>query len=117
MTFEVTLADQKGGRELSSKEEMDIIDILGATLEELDEEKATKLGIEGGIKVEELGNGLLKNQTSISKGFIITGINHEKVKSVDDIRKKLKQEKGGVLIQGIYENYPGELYFAFGIPE
>ena len=117
MTFEVTLADQKGGRELASKEEMDIIDILGATLEDLDKKSAEKLGIDGGVKVEELGNGLLKMHTSISKGFIITGVNHEKVKSVNDIRKKLKQEKGGVLIQGIYKNYPGELYFAFGLPE
>ena len=117
MTFQVTLADQKGGQELASKEEMDIIDILGATLEDLDKKPAENLGIDGGVKVEELGNGLLKMYTSISKGFIITGINHEKVNSVDDIRKKLKQEKGGVLIQGIYENYPGELYFAFGLPE
>ena len=117
MTFEVTLADQEGGRELASKEEMDIIDILGATLEDLDKESAEKLGIDGGVKVEELGNGLLKMHTSISKGFIITGVNHEKIKSVNDIRKKLKQEKGGVLIQGIYENYPGELYFAFGLPK
>ncbi len=117
MTFEVKLADQKGERKLASKEQMDIIDILGATFEELDEDAAEKLGIEGGVRVKELGNGLLKNQTSISEGFIITGINHEKVTSVNDIRKSLKQEKGGVLIQGTYENYPGELYFAFGLPE
>lgn len=117
MTFEVTLADQKGGYELASKEEMDIIDILGATLEEVDDKTAAKLRIDGGVKVKELGNGLLKNQTSISKGFVITGINHKKVTTVDDIRKVLKQEKGGVLIQGMYENYPGELYFAFGLPD
>jgi len=117
MNFEVTLADQKGERKLASKEDMDILDVLGASFEELDEETAEKLGIEGGVLVKELGNGLLKNQTSISEGFIITGINHKQVKSENDIRKMLKQEKGGVLIQGIYENYPGELYFAFGLPE
>lgn len=117
MTFEVTLADQNGGRKLASKEDMDILDILGASFEELDKETAEKLGIEGGVLVKELGNGLLKNQTSISEGFIITGINHKQVKSENDIRKMLKQEKGGVLIQGVYENYPGELYFAFGLPE
>lgn len=117
MTFDVTLADQKGERKLASKENIDILDVLGASFEELDKEAAEKLGIEGGVRVKELGNGLLKNQTSISKGFVITGINHKKVTSVNDIRKSLKQEKGGVLIQGMYENYPGELYFAFGLPE
>jgi len=117
MTFQVKLADQNGRKKLVAKGEMDIIDILGATLEDLDGKTAKKLGIEGGVRVKELGNGLLKNQTSISEGFIITGINQKKVSTVEDIRKSLKQEKGGVLIQGIYENYPGELYFAFGFPE
>ncbi len=117
LEFQVKLADQKGKRKLVSKEEMDIIDILGATLEELDDDTAEKLGIEGGVRIKELGNGLLKTQTSISEGFIITGINQKKVSTLNDIRKSLKQEKGGVLIQGIYENYPGELYFAFGLPE
>jgi Do/DeqQ family serine protease len=117
MTFQVTLANQKGERKLASKEEMDILEILGASFEEVDEETAEKLGIEAGVRVKELENGLLKNQTSISEGFIITAINHKQVKTENDIRKILKQEKGGVLIQGIYENYPGELYFAFGLPE
>jgi len=117
MTFEVELADQKGERKLVSMEHMDVMDQLGATFEELDKNTAKNLGIEGGVRIKELGNGILKNQTSVSEGFIITGINHEKVRSVNDIRKSLKEEKGGVLIQGIYENYPGELYFAFGLPE
>ncbi len=117
MTFQVKLADQKGDRKLASREELDIIDILGASLEELDSETADKLGLDGGVRVKELNNGLLKNQTGISEGFIITGINQEKVTSVDDIRKSLKNQKGGVLLQGLYENYPGELYFAFGLPE
>jgi serine protease Do len=117
MTFEVKLADQKGERKLVSLEHMDVVDQLGATFEELDKNTAKNLGIEGGVMIKELGNGLLKNQTNISEGFIITGINHKKVSSVNDIRKALKEEKGGVLIQGIYENYPGELYFAFGLPE
>ncbi len=117
MTFQVQLADQKGQQKLVSKEQMDILDILGAEFEELDGATAKKLGIDGGVMVTELESGLLKNQTGIREGFVITGINQKKVSSVDDIRKSLKQEKGGVLLQGIYENYPGELYFAFGFPE
>lgn len=117
MSFQVKLADQQGQRKLIARDKLDIIDMLGATFEELDKASAKNLGIEGGVRIKELDNGLLKNQTSISDGFIITGINHEKVTSLNDIRKALKEESGGVLIQGIYENYPGELYFAFGLPE
>ena len=67
--------------------------------------------------VKELNGGVLKNQTDITEGFIIMGINNEKVSSVDDLRKALKHLKGGVMLEGIYENYPGELFFAFGLPD
>ncbi len=117
MAFTVKLADQKGSRKLVSKDQQDILDILGATFEEIDDATANKLGIDGGVRVKELHSGLLKNQTGISEGFIITGINRNKVTKVDDIRKSLEKQKGGVLIQGLYEDYPGELFFAFGIPE
>lgn len=117
MTFQVKLADQNGEHKLASKEELDILDILGAELAELDADSAGKLGLEGGVVVTGLNNGLLKNQTGISKGFIITGINNQKVTSVNELRKSLEKEKGGVLLQGMYENYPGERYYAFGIPE
>jgi serine protease Do len=117
MTFNVKLTDEKGERKLVAKEQQDILSILGASFEEIDKETAEKLGLDGGVRVKELYNGLLKNQTEISEGFIITGINREKVTTVEDIRKALKNHKGGVLIQGLYEDYPGELYFAFGIPE
>ena len=117
ITYTVQLADQKGTKKLLSKNDQDILDILGASFEELDRNTAGDLGIEGGVRIKELNNGLLKNQTSISEGFIITGVNQNKVKNVDDIRKALKDQDGGVLIQGIYEDYPGEIYFAFGLPE
>ena len=77
--------------------------------------KAGELGIQGGVIVQKLEDGLLKSQTGISEGFIITSINSEKVKTKEDIRKILSHHKGGVLIEGIYENYPDELYYAFGI--
>jgi len=116
-SFMVQLADRNGEFKLASAESMDILDVLGATFEELDSDKAEKLGIEGGVMIKELESGLLQNQTSVSEGFIITSINNKQVKKVEDVRKLLEKEKGGVLIQGIYENYPGELYFAFGLPE
>ncbi len=117
LTYNVKLANQDGSSKLVTRDQQDILDILGASFEELDRESAKNIGIEGGVKITELHAGLLKNQTDISEGFIITGINSEQVKSVNDIRKILKNHRGGVLIEGTYENFPGEMYFALGIPD
>ncbi len=115
--YNVTLANQNGTRKLITEDQDDILDILGASFETLDSGKANQLGVEGGVVVNKLYGGLLKNQTDIKEGFIITGVNNEEVTSVDDLRKAIKHQKGGVLLQGVYENYPGELFFAFGLPE
>ena len=116
MSYAVNLAGEKGLKKLASGKDLDILDMLGASFEEIDHQSAKKLGIEGGVRITELKDGLLKKQTDIQEGFIITGINHQKVKSENDVRKALENGEGGVLVQGIYDNYPGELYFAFGLP-
>ena len=117
LSYDITLANQKGTMKLITGNQQDILDILGASFQTLDKGKADQLGIEGGVVVKELNRGILKNQTDISEGFIITGINNEKVSSVDDLKKALKHQKGGVMLEGIYENYPGVLFYAFGLPD
>jgi Do/DeqQ family serine protease len=117
LSYDITLANQKGIRKLIASNQQDILDVLGASFETINKDKADKLGIEGGVVVKELKGGILKNQTDITEGFIITGLNNEKVSSVDDLRKALKHQKGGVMLEGIYENYPGVLFFAFGLPD
>ncbi len=114
--YNVTLANQQGSEKLVTKDSEDVLDLLGASFKNLDKEEARRIGVEGGVVVEELSGGILKNQTGIEEGFIITGINNEKISSVNDLRRALKNQKGGVMMQGLYENYPGELYFAFGMP-
>jgi serine protease Do len=114
-TYSVTLANQKGMKRLVEKENRDVLDILGATFENLDAATAKKLGIDGGVVVKDIQNGVLKSQTDMRDGFIITGVNKEKVTSVDDMKKELRNAKGGVLMEGIYENYPGTVFYAFGL--
>jgi Do/DeqQ family serine protease len=116
LDFPVKLAGEKGKKEVLAMGDRDVMDILGATFEELDSQTARELGVDGGVMITELDDGVLKAQTGIREGFIITGINHRPVKSVKDIRKALENTDGGVLVQGSYKNYPGELYFAFGLP-
>lgn len=115
-TYSVTLANQKGLKKLVERENRDVLDMLGATFEDLDSGTAKKLGIDGGAVVKELQNGgILKNQTDMKEGFIITGVNKTKVTSVDDLKRELKDAKGGVMLEGTYKNYPGTVFYAFGL--
>ncbi len=115
LNFAVTLANIKGEKKVAMKESQDVLDLLGATFQTLDKAKAKKLGIDGGVVVKEIHNGALKSQTSIDEGFIITDVNHKKVTSLEELKSDLKDYKGGVILGGIYENYPGEMYYAFGL--
>ncbi len=115
LSYNVVLANQKGVKKLIAKEKQDILDVLGASFETIDKEKARELGIEGGVMIKELNNGILRSQTDIREGFIITGVNKVKINSVDELKKELNDAKGGVMLEGIYENYPGEVFYAFGL--
>ncbi len=113
--YEVILKNRDGETEMRSRENMDVINILGAELEELDEKTARKLGIEGGLRVKTLRNGKLKNETKIEKGFIITHIDKKTITTEKELRKYLEGKEGGVMLEGIYEDYPGTYYYAFGL--
>jgi hypothetical protein len=83
-------------------------DKLGATLENLSQKDAEKYGIAGGVKVVDLGDGLLKNNTRMEKNFIITSVNGQPVKSIDDLMKIFASAGGStVRIEGIYPGYEG----------
>lgn len=115
LTFDVTLANQKGEVKIMDTKAQNIIERLGLELENLDSKKAKELGVEGGVVVKEINDGLIKKNTDMKPGFIILKINNKDVRSVKDVEKILEGHKGGVLIEGIYENYPGTVYYAFGI--
>ena len=66
-----------------------------------------------GIKVEEVFAGKMRS-VGIREGFIITKINHTPVKSVKTFTDLLSSTKGGVLIEGFYENGKREFY-GFGV--
>ena len=42
-------------------------------------------------------------------------INNKKVTSVEDLVDLLKNAKDKVMLEGVYEDYPGNYYYAFGL--
>lgn len=115
MGFKVTLKDKDGGKTIVEKEHTETLSILGAEFETLDEKVARKLDLDGGVKVEKLYAGKLRKYTDLREGFIITKVDGQKINDLDDLVEVLENKKGGVMLEGVYEDIPGEYYYAFGL--
>jgi serine protease Do len=113
--FLVTLRNQEGVAGISKKESSEVLEILGIELEEIDQPAAQKLNINGGLRITKIGPGKLKRQTDVRAGFIITHVDNKEVTRVEEFVKILENREDGVMIAGVYENYPGRYYYAFGL--
>lgn len=110
--FAVTLRNKDGNTKVLREETVNA-NVLGASLESINDREQTKLGIKNGIRVKEIQNGKLKN-AGIKEGFIITSIDNKEVESPDEVMAYLKDKKGGVLIEGVYPNGM-RAYYGFGM--
>ena len=63
--------------------------------------KQKKLRIDGGVKVVQLYPGILRKETNMREGFIITHIDGKKVKEVADLTDLLENKEGGVMLEGV----------------
>lgn len=106
-TATVTLKGESGTY-ASMKEQA--VEQLGASFENLDKQKAEKLGITGGVQVKDLKQGLLTDQTRIKEGFIITRVNNQRVTSVDELKQALSSAGNSAIISGIYPDQPQREY-------
>jgi S1-C subfamily serine protease len=89
------------------------VESLGADFSSLSKEDATKAGIDGGVVVKNIRDGVIGHQTNMRPGFIITKVGGISVKSVDELKDALSRQNGNFQIEGIY---PGskEIYY-YGI--
>lgn len=113
--FKVTLQNRIGSTKIKKKEHTKILNLLGAELEALEKEEVKKLGIENGVKITSLYAGKLRKFTQIREGFIITHIDGQRIESVDDVMNALEGKKGGIMLEGFYEDMPGKYYYAIGL--
>jgi len=111
----VKLKNRDGKSELVTKKNTEILNILGADFEEIDRKTSKKLNIDGGIRIKKLYAGKLKRNTDMKEGFIITKVARKKVTTVDELISMLNDHEGGVMLEGVYEDYPGVFYYAFGL--
>ncbi|MEO1449943.1 MAG: PDZ domain-containing protein, partial [Bacteroidota bacterium] len=112
---EVVLKNKAGNTGVVEREESGLAQQLGAEFEDVDTETLDKLKLENGVRLKALMPGKLRSSTDIQEGFIITHIGGEAVKNVEQLEKILEKKKGGVMLEGRYEDYPGTQYYAFGL--
>jgi Do/DeqQ family serine protease len=113
--FSVFLKSKEGSAELSTRRPgSDEVKGLGGELEEVSKDEMAQLRIQGGAKVAELGAGKLR-ESGMQEGFVITKINGQAVKSVEDFINKYKQIQPGddVYLRGKYLDSTGEHYYGF----
>jgi len=113
--LDVTLHNRNGNVQIVSKENGSVPAALGAEFETLDAKTAKKLDIDGGVRVKSLSSGKLRRSTQMREGFIITKVDDTPVASKEELEKILRHKKGGVMLEGIYDDIPGTYYYAFGM--
>lgn len=104
-TVQVVLKNKVGNTEIVKGES--IMEKLGGEFVTIDKNTAAQNDISGGVLVRKIYNGGALSKSKMQEGFVITSVNDEEVKSVDDLEKKLKNSNGTVRIKGIYPGYEG----------
>jgi len=115
--IDVTLRNASGNTSVVSKKETAAtLERLGATFSDLTKAEKDKLKVDG-VKVDEIGSGLLRRYTDIEAGFIITRIDRQDVHNLAELKKILESREGGLLIEGRYPDSPRKYYYGLGLEE
>lgn len=111
----VQLKNGSGNTEVVERAKTTVLDILGGEFETLSAAKSKELEIKGGVQVTSIDEGILSEQTKMRKGFIITKADGKAIHTKEDLIDLLENKKGGVMLEGVYEDYPGEYFYGFGM--
>jgi serine protease Do len=85
--------------------------LLGATLEPLTLDEMRGFEVEQGVRVKDVGEGLIGSRTRINEGFVITHVNESPVSSVDAIEQLIKAGEGATaMLEGFYPDYPHKIF-------
>ena len=104
--FEVVLRNMQGNTEIIKSDKY--LSILGAKFQEMSHRDKRMWGVDKGIVISEINDGVLKKK-GIKKGYIILSVGGKPINNISDLKKELKQ----VGIGGIAEmevTYPRSRY-------
>ena len=99
--FDVVLRNKAGKAELLTKNDVDVVEVLGGRFADIDSKIAKKLDIKGGVQVQSVKSGGLLAKARVREGFVITHINDKAVRSVADLSRLTDKIQS---IDGVYPN-------------
>jgi serine protease Do len=91
-----------------------MITSLGAEFADISEGDKKELGIENGVRIRKIHDGLIQ-RAEIKEGFVITRLGQRQIKNVADLANALNNRKGGIMLEGVYPNDNEVHYYAFGL--
>lgn len=97
--FVVTLRNVSGKPELLSKDDVDVVEVLGAKLTDAPQTICRRLQIKGGVQVGSIKEDGLLARARVRKGYIITHINDREILMMNDLRRITEPVRS---IDGIY---------------
>lgn len=111
-TTNITLRNKSNTTDLTGHKDDDLLQDLGFEIRNLTSREAKQIQTDG-VKVISIYRDSKIERTNMDPSFIITKIDDQKISNVDDVIDYLKNATGKVMLEGVYENYPGEYYYAF----
>jgi len=97
--FEVVLRNVTGKTELLTKENVDVVEVLGGKFADAPAKLCKELEIKGGVQVTSVKQGGFLARARVKAGFVITHVNDRAVYSVADLRRMADKVRS---VDGIY---------------
>jgi len=117
-TKELKVVLKNGDKNTSAVKKGEVVSLaaLGGKLETISSAVATKLKIQGGVKVSELKAGKLA-ATGVREGFIITKIDNQVVKNKEQLQEIIESKNDNMVsLEGIYpENSYSRYIYSFNM--
>jgi Do/DeqQ family serine protease len=98
------LLNRQGNTDIVEQSNATAEAVLGASFSDLSKRELNYYRITGGVKVTNLGDGLLK-KSGVKKGFVITVINGRIISDTKDLDKFFQHNSDRfIAIEGVYDN-------------
>ena len=113
----VVLKNRAGKAEAVKRQERTVTSNLGLVLGEVKATDLKRANVKVGVQVKKISEGIVQAQTDMREGFIITKVDKKPVKNEQEVLEAIKSATSGVMLEGVYPDYPGSYYYAFGAKE
>ena len=101
---DLRLLNRQGNTDIVEQSNATAESVLGASFSNLSRRELNYYRITGGVKVVNLGDGLLR-QSGVKKGFVITVINGRIISDTKDLDKFFQSNRDKyIAIEGVYDN-------------